>query len=245
MFRYILLAFISFNAFALEISVESAKDNFQKYSILQLWDEKAFVCQDIKNDFGDVNEVVCAFDKQPAQEIPHLQNDFFSIDAFIRNKTFFISIKPLKKLKLYAEVFDLTKDDSVFSAKVSYAKRWTIIGYKTNLPIIKEEELPEIAMNFPFYLDKDKMPYVGSLDLQGNPVHIKKVQDVKDYLKIKKYFSKRMYEECLDLIDETLERYPNTLFKSELLYYKIKAYAKLKDYDNVIVYAKEYLREYS
>jgi tetratricopeptide (TPR) repeat protein len=245
LFRYILLAFISFNAFALEISVESAKDDFQKYSILQLSDEKAFVCQSIKNDFGDVVEVVCAFDKKPTQAIPHLQNDFFSINAFIKSDTFFISIKPLHKLKLYAEIFDLTQDDSVFSAKVSYAKRWTVVGYKTKLPIIKEEELPEIAINFPFYLDKDKMPYVGSLDLKGNPVHIKKVEDVKDYLKIKKYFNKKMYAECLDLIDETLQNYPNTLFKSELLYYKIKAYAKLKDYDNVIAYAKEYLREYS
>jgi len=245
LFRYILLAFLSLNAFALEISVESAKDDFQKYSILQLSDEKAFVCQSIKNDFGDVVEVICAFKKKPAQEIPHLQNDFFTINAFIKNETFFISIKPVHKLKLYAEIFDLSKDDTVFSAKVSYAKRWTVVGYKKKLPIIKEEELPEIAINFPFYLDKDKMPYVGSLDLKGNPVHIKKVEDVKDYLKIKKYFNKKMYAECLDLIDETLERYPNTLFKSELLYYKIKAYAMLKDYDNVIAYAKEYLREYS
>ncbi|MEO1937212.1 MAG: flagellar protein [Sulfurimonas sp.] len=245
MFRYILLAFISFNAFALEISVESAKDDFQKYSILQLSDEKAFVCQSIKNDFGDVIEVVCAFDKKPTQEIPHLQNDFFSLNAFIKSETFFISIKPLYKLKLYAEIFDLTQDNTVFSAEVSYAKRWTIIGYREKLPIIKEEDKAEIAINFPFYLDKDKMPYVGSLDLKGNPVHIKKVEDVKDYLKIKKYFNKKLYAESLDLIDETLLTYPNTLFKSELLYYKIKAYAKLKDYDNVIAYAKEYLREYS
>jgi len=245
LFRYILLAFISLNAFALEISVESAKDDFQKYSILQIYDKEAFVCQSIKNDFDDVVEVICAFNKKPTQRIPHLQNDFFLVDSFIKNETFFISIKPVKKIKLYAEIFDLTKDDTVFSATVSYAKRWTVIGYAQKLPIIKEEELPAIALNFPFYLDKDKMPYVGSLDLKGHPVHLKKVEDVKDYLKIKRYFSKKMYEECLDLIEETLERYPDTLFKSELLYYKIKVYAKLKDYDSVIQNAKEYLREYS
>jgi len=245
LFRYILLAFLSLNAFALEISVESAKDNFQKYSILQIFNDEAFVCQDIKNDFEDVVEVICAFNKKPRESLPHLQNDFFTITSFIKKETFFISIKPIKKLKLYAEIFDLTKDDTVFKAKVSYAKRWTIIGYSEQLPIIKEEEPSELAMNFPFYLDQDKLPYVGSLDLKGNPVHIKKVEDVKDYLKIKRYFVKGLYNESLELIEETLQNYPNTLFKSELLYYKIKAYAKLKDYDSVIEYAKEYLREYS
>jgi tetratricopeptide (TPR) repeat protein len=245
LFRYILLAFISFNAFALEISIESAKDNFEKYAILQIFDKETFVCQEIKNDFEDVVEIVCAFKKQPKQPITHLENDFFTIDSFLKKETFFVSIKPVKKMKLYAEIFDLTKDDTVFSAKVTFSKRWSVIGYAKKLPIIKEEETPDIAINFPFYLDRDKLPYVGSLDLKGKPVHLKKVEDVKDYLKVKKYFSKKLYSECLDLIDETLQRYPNTLFKSELLYYKIKAYAKLKDYDSVISYAKEYLREYS
>jgi tetratricopeptide (TPR) repeat protein len=245
LFRYILLAFISFNAFALEISVESAKDEFQKYAILQIFDKEAFVCQEIKNDFEDVIEVVCAFKKKPKQPFPHLENDFFTIDSFLKKETSFVSIKPLKKMKLYAEIFDLTKDDTLFSAKVSLSKRWSIIGYAKKLPLIKEEDRPDIAMNFPFYFDKEKLPYVGSLDLKGNPVHIKKVEDVKDYLKVKKYFSKKLYRESLDLIDEILQRYPNTLFKSELLYYKIKAHAKLKDYDSVISNAKEYLREYS
>lgn len=245
MYRYILLAFISFNAFALEISIESAKDDFTKYSTLLISDESSFVCQELKDDLDVTKEIVCAFSKKPAQALPSLQNNFFQVHSFQKKETFFISIKPFYKIKLIANVFDLSEDDTVFSADVKIAKRWSVVGYKESFPLIKEEQKSELAINFPFYLDKDKLPYVGSLDLRGNPVKIKKVEDVTEYLKIKRYFKKKRYDEALDMIEEVLAAYPHTLFKSELLYYKIKIYDKIKDYDNVIADAKEFLREYS
>ena len=245
MYRYILLAFISFNAFALEISIESAKDDFTKYATLQISDKNNFICQEIKDDFATTTEIVCAFSKKPSQAVPQLQNDFFKVNSFRKKDTFFVSIKPFYKIKLFADVFDLSQDDTVFSANVKIAKRWTIVGYKEKLPLVKQQQKSELAINFPFYLDKDKLPYVGSLDLQGNPVHIKKVEDVTEYLKIKRYVAKKRYEDALDMIDEVLANYPHTLFKSELLYNKIKIYDRIKDYDNVINLAKVYLREYS
>ena len=245
MLKQILLAFITLNAFALEISIESAKDDFTKYSTLHISAKDDFVCQAIKNNFQETTEVICAFSKKPSENIKNLQNDFFKVNSFTQKGTFFISVKPFYKMQLHADIFDLTKDDTVFSADVKLAKRWTVIGYKKEFPLIKEEEKSDLAINFPFYLAKDKLPYVGSLDLAGNPVYIKKVEDVTEYLRIKKYFAQKRYEDALDLIDEVLTRYPNTLFKSELIYYKIKVYDRLKDYDNLIADAKTYLREYS
>ena len=195
MYKWILLAFFSIHAFALEISIDSAKDNFTKYSTLHISDKNNFICHRIKNDFNEVTEVLCAFSTRPSQEIKHLQNSFFKVDSFTKKETFFISIKPFYKIKLVPNIFDLTKDDAVFNADVEFSNRWTVIGYKDNFPLIKKEEKSNIAINFPFYLDKDKMPYVGSLDLKGNPVYIKKVEDVTDYLKIKKYYSQKRYDD--------------------------------------------------
>jgi tetratricopeptide (TPR) repeat protein len=245
LFKSILLAFIAINTFALEISIDSAKDNFEKYSTLHIIDSDPFVCQAIKDDMQRTKEVICAFSKKPSQEIPPVENDFFKVNSFRKKGTFFISIKPFYKLYLHADIFDLAKDKSVFSADVKIAKRWTLLGYKKKLPLIKKQEPSDLAINFPFYLTKDMLPYVGSLDLAGKPVHIKKVGDVTEYLKIKKYFQKKRYEDALDLINDVLNNYPNTLFKPELTYYKIKVYDKLKDYDNVISNAKIFLREYS
>jgi len=245
LFKYILLAFLSTYSFALEISIDSAKDNFVKYSIFHISDKDDFMCQEITDDFATVQKVICAFSKKPSQKIQYLQNNFFKIDSFYKQDTFFIVIKPFYKIKLIADIFDLTKDTSVFWADVKVAKDWNIIGYKEKFPLLKHELEPALSINFPFFLDQDMLPYVGSLDLKGNPVYIKKVKDVTEYLKIKKYFSVKKYDKALDLIDEVLQKYPNTLFKSELIYYKIRVYERLKDYENVISYAKEFLREYS
>jgi len=243
--QWILLALLSINAFALEISMDSAKDDFERYSTLLIVNEEPFVCQKITNDFEQTTEIICAFSKRPSQEVQKLQNDFFKVDSFVKKGTFFLNIKPFYKIKLIANIFDLTKDKSVYSANVSIAKEWNVIGYKEKLPLIHNRERPDISINFPFFLDKDMLPYVGSLDIKGNPVFIKKVADVKEYLKAKRYYQDGKYEQCMNVIDDILYEYPNTLFKAELTYYKIKLYAKLKDWDNVIAYSKEFIQEYS
>ena len=245
MFKTLLLALLCIPSFALEISMDSAEDDFSHYSLLRLSDSKQFLCQKIQNDFMLTQEVICAFTKKPSMQIKPLQNDFFKVKTFIKEDTFFISIKPIHKIKLIANIFDLSKEDSVYKADIKVSKSWTIIGYKEKLPLINNKKRPEISLNLPFFMDNDKLPYVGSLDVKGNPVHIKKVGDVKDYLKVKRYYKEKKYEECMSVVDDILQDYPKTLFKAELIYYKIKLYAKLKDYDNVISNAKIYLKEYS
>ena len=245
MIKILLLALLSISSFALELSIESAKDNFTTYSTLKLSEEKPFLCQSMKDDFEVTTEIICAFSKRPSSKIKNLQNDFFKVDTFYKKDTFFIRIKPFYKIKLIAQIFNLTKDDSIFNADVSLSKIWLVIGYKKKLPLINNRPRPDISLNFPFYSDVDTMPYVGSLDLNGNPVHIKKVGDVRDYLRVKELYKKGQYELALEVIEDIFNEYPHTLFKAELTYYKIKVYAKLHDYDNVVDNAKIYLKEYS
>jgi len=243
--KWILLTLILTNSFALEISIDSAKDNFIKYATLDIRDSKPFTCKEIKNDFDAVKEILCTFSKRPSRRLKHIQNDFFKVDTLIKKEKFFVIITPFYKIKLIPEIFDLTKDNEVFKADVKDSNHWSILGYKKEFPLFKKEEVSQIALNFPFYLDKDELPYVGSLDIKGNPVRIQNVEDVKEYLKVKKYYKAKQYESCLQTVNDVEKNYPNTLFKAELLYYKIKVYAKIQDWDNVISYAKEFLREYS
>jgi len=247
LFKWILLLFLvaPHSLFALEISINSAKEEHHKFSILHINDEKNFVCQAIKNDFEITTKVVCAFSKRPTKNLKKLQNDFFKIDTIIKKKTFFLVITPFHKIKLMPVLFDLTGDETIYQTDVELSNRWMVIGYGDKLPLINNKPKPDIAINFPYYSTKDKLPYVGGLDIKGNPVYIKKVDDVTDYLKIKKFFKEERYESAIELIDEILEAYPNTLFKAELIYYKIKVYARLKNYEKVLDVAKIYLREYS
>jgi tetratricopeptide (TPR) repeat protein len=247
--RYILFAlFINFytlNLFALEISLSGAQENFQPYSTLHIKDSDQFLCQEIKNDFGDVEKIVCAFSREPTQKLRDLENDFFKITSQMKNKTFFVIITPYYKMKLYSMVFNLSQDDTVFSVDAKLSNHWMIIGYTQKIPYIDTEKNSDVTINFPFTLSGDKLPYVGSLDMNGKPVYIKKIKDVSDYIKIKNYYNEEKYESCMALLDETIENYPNSLFRGELLYYKMKVYMKLKEYDSIIEVAKIYLREFS
>ena len=245
MLKYILLLpFLFFNLYALEISLDSAKENFQTYSILHLKESQNFLCQEEHNDFDEVTQIICAFSKKPSQKIRKIQNNFFTIDTKIQNNTFFLIIEPNYKMKLFPMVFNLIEEADVYQADVKISSHWMIIGYKEKLPYINNKKSIK-GLNLPFTMAKDTLPYVGGLDIKGYPVHLKKVQDVTDYLKIKKYFKNKKYSECLSLINDVIFTYPNSLFKAELLFYQIKVYSKLHDYDNLVEFSKVYLREYS
>ncbi len=249
MLKWLLLLLLYTNffttLFALEVTLQGAKENFSEYSTLHVRDANPFLCQEITNDFEVVTKIVCAFSQEPSKEFTKIQNDFFEIDTQMQKKTFFLIIEPFYKMQLFPMVFDLSEEDTVYTADVKLAKHWMIVGYKEKLPLIKHRKNVEKSINFPFTLTSDMLPYVGGLDIKGNPVHIKRVKDVSDYIKIKKYFKEKKYDLCLNLIGEVMSEYPDSLFRGELLFYKIRVYAKLKNYDDLIATSKEYLKEYS
>ena len=245
MFKWILFALLSTNLFSLEVSLSGAKEDFQNYSTLHLKDADDFLCQETKNDFDVVTEIICAFAQKPDRQFQTLQNDFFKVETKITEKNFFLVITPFYKEKLYPMIFDLAQDDSIFEADAKVAKHWMIIGYKEKLPFLKHEKKVDTSINFPYVSSADMLPYVGGLDIKGNPIHIKRVKDVTDYLKIKQYYKDGKYEQCLELIKEIETEYPNSLFNAELTFYKIRVYDKIDDNDDIIDSAKKYLREYS
>ena len=245
MFKLFLFSLLSFNLFALELSITGAKEDFSDYSTLHLKDETPFLCEETKDDFQVVTKVVCAFTKRPPKKLRELQNSFFKIENTIQKETFFLIITPFYQMKLYPIIFDVIKDKALYQADIKMSKHWMIVGYKEKLPFIKKEPITDTTINFPFELNENIMPFVGSLDIKGNPVHIEKVGDVTNYLKIKKLYSEGKYDKCLEAINDVMEEYPNSLFNAELIFYKIRVYAKLDDNDNVIENAKTYLQNYS
>jgi tetratricopeptide (TPR) repeat protein len=243
--KILLFSLLTFNLFALELSITGAKENFSPYSTLHLEENTPFLCQETKDDFEIVTKIVCAFTKKPPRKMRLIQNSFFKVENVLKKKTFFLIITPYYKIKLYPMIFDMTKNKAMYQVDVSLAKHWMIVGYKTKLPFIKKEPIVDSSINFPFELETDNLPFVGSLDIKGDPVHIKRVGDVTDYLKIKKLYEDKKYERCLELIEEVMEGYPNSLFNAELIFYKIRVYSKVNDHDNVIKMSKMYLKEYS
>ncbi len=245
LFSLVLVSFFSLSVSALEITLEGAKQNHQKFSILHIKDKDKFLCQSQKNEFDVTTKIICAFTKKPSQKIKDIKNNFFDINTKINNKTFFIIIKPFQKMKLIPIVFDLKQDDTTYTSNIKLAKHWMMIGYIEKVPFEKKQEYSPQAINFPITIDEDLLPYVGGLDIDGKPVEVKQVQDVTEYLQIKKLYENKKYELCYDLLEETLAQYPHTLFRQELYYYKIKLQIQNKDYEGVVALGKTYLQDYS
>jgi len=241
----LLLLLLFSNSLALELSINSAKENHEKFSTLHIKDDDKFLCQKELNDFKDTVKVICAFSKKPSQDIKKIQNDFFQVDTQIKNKTFFVIIKPFKKMKLLPVVFKLYEDESVYTPQVQLAKHWMVIGYDEKLPFIKKQKYSQDSINFPFLMQENSLPYVGGLDVEGRPVKVKQVGDIKEFLSLKEYYEKGDYERSLDKLEDILLEYPNTLFKPELLYYKIKIFDQMEMYDEIVDLSKEFLYEYS
>lgn len=193
------LLFLLFSSLgALELSINSAQQDHNPYSILHLRHSEAFVCEEIKDDFEHVTQIICAFNKRPVQLVKEIQNNFFKIDTLVKDKTFFVLIHPMQNIKLFANLFDLTQDSSVYTPNVTKTQDWFIVGYKEKLPLIYKKEQPDNSINFPFFMDKESLPFVGGLDIKGNPIYIKKVEDVTEYLKIKKKFKEKKYDTLLE-----------------------------------------------
>ncbi|MEA3372154.1 MAG: flagellar protein [Campylobacterota bacterium] len=245
MSKWLSLLLFSTLLFSLELSVQSGKESSQNFSVIHLKENKPFLCESQQNDFDDTVEVICAFNQRPSELLKPLNNNFFTISSQTRGKNYFIIIKPHQKMRLYPIIFDLTQDQEIYHADVISAKHWMVVGYKEQLPMIKHDKTPSQGFNFPVHFDYDAKPYVGGLDIKGNPVHMSSVKDVSDYIALKRFYRAKDYRKALEISKAVLETYPDTVFRSELLLYQIRSQHHLEKNEELLEVAKKFLRTYS
>ena len=245
MLKWLLLFLIPMYLNALEISFQSGKENFDKYTLLHVKAKTPFICEPQTDEFNNITKVICAFSSKPQQTLKPLSDDFFSVVSEINKGTFFLIVTPTHKMKLLPDVFDAVNENTFFKSKVRLSKSWIMVGYKENFSLLSDKKSSEKSLNFPITFAKSEPLYVGSLDVQGNPVHLKQAGDVSGYLSAKKSFEKNDYAATVQAVDDIIKSYPDSIFMSELLYYKIKALSKLKKYDELVSLSKQYLRAYA
>ena len=247
MFFKLFFALILFplTLFSLELTLSIGSEDKQEYGIIEIFNDEPFACTLQNDPLGIPKELICFFSKKPNETLKPVESEFFRIETKLRKGNYFLIVKTNYKLYAKPIIFDLLKKDPIFDAKTSSAKHWIVIGYVDKLPVIEPSKRKPTAISFPFLIEDGELPYVGGLDLKGNPVHIKNSRDVKAFVNVKELFKKGKYVNCAETVDEILKLYPNTLFKAELLYYKIKSLFGLKQYENVITLANKYLKEHS
>lgn len=239
MIRWLLLLFIWLPLNALELSIQSGREASENYSVLHLRDEKPFQCSTDRNDFNEIVRIECNATKM--RTIPLVANSHFNLTQTLTS----IIITPKTKIALFPVGFDLRYDPQVYMSELKPVNHWSIIGYTKTLPMLPNVKANPDAINLPMKIAKESYPFVGGLDLQGNPIKMKSVQDVNDYMELKKAYKVKDYSKVLFVARDTLKKHPATIFANELILYQIRALHYLGEYEQLLALSKQFVRQYS
>lgn len=234
-----LLLFIWLPLCALDLSIQSGREDSQGYSVLHLREAKPFTCTTSHNDFNEIVSIECKIPN--LRPLPPITSAYFTIGQTSTTLT----ITPKKRIALFPIGFDLHQDIHVYISDETPVNHWTIVGYETKIPMLKERPLAPHGLNLPIKIAKESYPFVGWIDLKGNPITMKSTQDVTEYVELKKAYSAKDYKQVLSIASATLKKHPNSIFNNEFILYQMRALHYLGRYEELIPLSKQFIRLYS
>ena len=212
--------------FPLTIVLNSTKVNGESYAILHVEDDEPVHCQVIPQSL-DKKIYLCKFNKVVKTIIKPKQMALVNIDFLEKEKEFYVRIEPKVKSRLVQVKNSLYIDEEVSSNQPKkMVNHWSILLYKKS-PFPRESSNEKI--NFPIIYPKNVKPYVGALDLNGAPISYIQSKDIKLYLKLKKSYINEKYFDVIEDSIDVVDKYPNTIFKSEFMLYRLRAIDKGMD----------------
>jgi len=241
----IIAALIAASAHALSINITGAKLDGSFFSTAHIRHNELFSCQAKIDDFKKVTKVFCSFSKRPNKTFQPISDRFFHMKSFQRNNRFYIEITPVHLAYLEPVCDNVIKIENMRVEQCNKSTHWIVLGYKSKRPLIEKDIVPTLGLNFPIKITTHQFPSVGSLDIAGKPIYFEEVKDVSDYVAIKKLFDGEEYYDVISDVDSTLKKHPNSLFKSEMWLYKMRAQFKLENYTDLNELSKQFLRVFS
>lgn len=249
LFVLFLISFLPLHAININLSVASV-DNV---AILHVKDSHLISCES-KNEAYNKKIYLCVFEGSTKntylpQKTPYVELNFISKDD-----RFYLFIKPLVYSKLINSDTNLYENKEVVANNQKQAKHWSVLLYKNEN--IFEDKKQSNGLNFPVYYNELQYPSVGALDLNGKPIDYAKSKDVNLYLELKKNYEDKNYLYALKNVKNLKKNYPNSIFNSDILFYKLKTYDKLLsdedtknglefDENDLVSEAKAYLRNFA
>ena len=219
--KYIFLIFIATaQLFAFDIYLNSAKENNLPYAILHIVDSKPIECSTVHLAL-DKKYFICKFQNTVKNRINEKKLRLVDIKFVEKKDAFYIKIIPKFDSQMMPHnkiLYDIREVNVEKITKKS--KHWIILLYK-KYPFGEKGNIDGI--NFPITYDKYLRPFVGPVDLNGAPIAYAKSQDINYYLDIQDYYKNRDFISAVREVDRTIKQYPNSIFKSDLLLYKLKA----------------------
>ena len=228
--------------------MKEGKENNQSFSTLNLKSDKAVRCTKTLDEFNIIEEIECRFKSRYNKKLKHFSNSFFDVEVEIKPKYTAIKIQPRYQSILFSSDIDISTLDYFIPRKeMETAKHWLIVGFKGETPpFVKGKNVynPR-TINFPVSLDFKKTPFIGALDIDGNPIKTGESKDVKAYMDLKEDFRDGRYRAVINKSSAIIKEFPHTLFRPELALYQIRALFKLNAHQQIINVSKDFLRDHS
>jgi TolA-binding protein len=229
--KFFLLFFASF-LLALEINVDYSKRNNIPYEIMTINNDTPFTCQ------TDNNKIICEFNKTPSTPVFKTDTIYFNITPEFKKNKFYLIIN-VKSKYLIKSFEDNQYANPTIGVDFKEAKKWVIIAPKN---FIKLNHDNNKGLNF--YFKHSPLPYIGTIDENGNPININnQAKDVIKYFEIKKAYEQG--KDVLDEIDEFIKDYPNSVFIPDIEYLKLKILDAENKPDDVISLGKKWIKKYA
>lgn len=224
--KLFLLLFASINLYALTLTLNSAREEKVDFAVLHLIDKEPIFCKEIIQEF-DKKICLCKVDKISSTKLHEKDTRFVNIDFLQKEKEFYIKIEPKNSLSIFPVKSALhDKKESTKERSQKY-KHWIFLFYKNKPPFLRKEKKIE-GINFPVTYAMDPMPSIGALDLSGEPIsYASDTKDINYYLAIKKEFENKKYESVITNCEKVMRKYPNSIFTSELILYKLRSMDRL------------------
>lgn len=250
LFRFVLLllAFFVFHTslYALKLSVNVGREDGQSFSTLHIKEQLPFKCLSEADEFDELKQVQCVFPREPKEKFEPFETNYFKIDSFTQKGKYILRVYPLEKMYLIPIASRLYEKAKMYKPEeYKRSEHWMIVGYKEKLPLIKISKTPARGIDFPLEMAEIMMPSVGALDIDGNPIRLDKLGDVSAYMHIKKAYESGKYDELSTEVDELFKEYPQTIFSTELLLYKIRGLHHMGESEALLEVSKKFIYEYS
>lgn len=235
------------NLFALNIEIDYGIEHNKRFSILTLKYDSPFPCVESRDINDNITLIECRIDKPPSASFPKQSLEFFDIYTEIKNRKFHLFIKANisanKKIRLFANAFDLKSEIAIPKERPKDSRVWQIIGFEGEIPFLSGKNYN--GLNFPIHIPNSALPSIAELNIDASPLTFEEGADLGAFLNLQSYYQNKQDAETIAAADNILNNYPNSIFARDALLYKIRAMSHTTQVpDDAINIAKAWIKAY-
>lgn len=235
------------NLFALNIEIDYGIEHNKRFSILTLKYDSPFPCVESRDINDNITLIECRIDKPPSASFPKQSLEFFDIYTEIKNRKFHLfiraNIEGNKKIRLFANAFDLKSEIAIPKERPKDSRVWQIIGFEGEIPFLSGKNYN--GLNFPIHIPNSALPSIAELNIDASPLTFEEGADLGAFLNLQSYYQNKQDAETIAAADNILSNYPNSIFARDALLYKIRAMSRTTQVpDDAINIAKAWIKAY-